>query len=85
MVYEEKEKVYKSWWPTFGSGESLAEDTMPDTNTKVDAALLHDIAPQPGGDHEPFDCSKTLNKKSHRFSLKFRASGNSDINIDENV
>lgn len=63
MVYEKKERVYKSWCRTFGCGRSLREDELEnhssaDMRTKIDAALLHDIVPQPGGDHEPLNETK---------------------------
>lgn len=55
QVYEKKERVYTSWWRRMGFGSIPGDDQNqnPDTRTKVDAALLHDIVPQPGGDYEP--------------------------------
>ena len=43
MVYEKPPKSCMG----FGSGKDG------ETRTKIDTALLHDIVPQPGGDHEP--------------------------------
>jgi len=63
MVYEEKSKVYEKW-RIFGSGATKEENANPDTKTKVDAALLHDIAPQPGDDHEPLNGTGTLHSRS---------------------
>ena len=48
MVYEKTEDD-KGWC---SSGRHKKDDEIP-TRTKIDAALLHDIVPQPGGDHEP--------------------------------
>jgi len=63
MVYETKERAYSSCWRTFGCGRALMEDEKEnhdtsDMRTKIDAALLHDIIPQPGGDHEPLNETK---------------------------
>ena len=58
MVYEKKDRKYRSAWRAlgFGRGEDEKEDLDgADTRTKIDEALLHDIVPQPGGDHEPLD------------------------------
>ena len=44
MVYEKGTKG----WCTRGNNEK-------ELRTKIDIALLHDIIPQPGGDHEPLN------------------------------
>ena len=76
MVYEKKEKAYKSWWRRLGlgRGDSNAKDEVEnhdtvDTRTKIDAALLHDIVPQPGGDFEPLDETNNINQGG-RMMLK---------------
>jgi len=75
MVYEKKERVYKSLWRTFGLGRNLREDEKENhdtagTRTKIDAALLHDIVPQPGGDHEPLNETKNSDMAPRSFFLK---------------
>ena len=76
MVYEKKEKAYKSWWRRLGlgRGDSNAKDEVEnhdtvDTRTKIDAALLHDIVPQPGGDFEPLEETNNINQGG-RMMLK---------------
>jgi len=75
MVYEESDKKYKRWWRRFGFGHALEEDEkmhagIADTRTKIDAALLHDIVPQPGGDFEPLEETKKNNHRTYLFLLE---------------
>ena len=55
MVYEmePKHRLWRRLFP-FGSGSEKTDKVrgQSDTNTKVDKALIHDIVPQPGNDHE---------------------------------
>lgn len=55
MVYEKSDVA--NWWNRLigGDPEEEEEEENPDMKTKIDAALLHDIVPQPGGDHEPLN------------------------------
>ena len=74
MVYE-KGKKGSFWQKIFGRGpaedEHSDEKEDPDTRTKVDAALLHDIVPQPGGDYEPLNETKTTSMEgASTFFLK---------------
>jgi len=84
MVYEKKERVYKSWWRTFGCGRALMEDEMEnhdttdDMRTKIDAALLHDIIPQPGGDHEPLNETNKATLEPGSFFTNFFTFGFGD-------
>lgn len=57
MVYEQRDY---SFWRTLGlkSEEQEKVDTD-DTRTKIDADLLHDIVPQPGGNHEILTDTRT--------------------------
>jgi len=73
MVYEKREGKRKTLWRRFGFGRSLREDELEnhettDTRTKIDADLLHDIVPQPGGDHEPLHESNASMSKMFSFS-----------------
>mmetsp|Transcript_8145 Transcript_8145/g.20031 ORF Transcript_8145/g.20031 Transcript_8145/m.20031 type:complete len:889 (+) Transcript_8145:387-3053(+) len=75
MVYEKKERVYRNYWRSFGLGRALREDEKenhetPDMRTKIDADLLHDILPQPGGDFEPLDETKHSGMKPKNLFLK---------------
>ena len=70
MVYEKKARGYKSWWRRFGFSRASEDDedenegASDNTRTKIDAALIHDIVPQPGGDYEP------LNETKHNHGSK---------------
>jgi len=60
MVYEDKDE---GLWSRFGfvsaaKGDKKYSVDTTDTRTKIDALLLHDIFPQPGGDFEPLDETK---------------------------
>lgn len=52
MVYEKKQRPYRSWWNTIINRDEEDGDDDTDTKTKIDKALIHDIVPQPGGNFE---------------------------------
>ena len=70
MVYE-KSKIRRKWWQLRGGREEPGGDEgttdAADTRTKIDAALLHDIVPQPGGDHEPLNETKNSSSSKNAF------------------
>lgn len=51
MVYEQR--AYEGLWRSLRLQSEKENVDITDTNTKIDADLLHDIVPQPGGNHEP--------------------------------
>mmetsp|Transcript_40826 Transcript_40826/g.85577 ORF Transcript_40826/g.85577 Transcript_40826/m.85577 type:complete len:243 (-) Transcript_40826:161-889(-) len=70
MVYEKKERVYKSVWRKMGFGAEEEDEGELDTRTMTDAGLLHDIVPQPGGEHEPLNETKTSTKTPIQYLRK---------------
>ena len=85
MVYEKKTPL-RSWWGR-AKKEKVDDEEDPDnvdrdSRTKIDAALLHDIVPQPGGDYEPLDETASAQTRRKNFALRVMTFG--AYNPDEN-
>mmetsp|Transcript_36974 Transcript_36974/g.83256 ORF Transcript_36974/g.83256 Transcript_36974/m.83256 type:complete len:927 (-) Transcript_36974:106-2886(-) len=78
MVYEKKSPL-RNWWGK-AKKEKVDDEEDPDdgdrdSRTKIDAALLHDIVPQPGGDYEPMDETSTAQTRRKNFALRVMTFG----------
>ena len=85
MVYEKKTPL-RSWWGR-AKKEKVDDEEDPDnvdrdSRTKIDAALLHDIVPQPGGDYEPLDETASAQTRRKNFALRVMTFG--AYNPDDN-
>ncbi|KAL7486422.1 hypothetical protein ACHAW6_012014 [Cyclotella cf. meneghiniana] len=60
MAFKESGKSWKSWLGIFGFRRDDRKDRHSDKATNVNMALIHDIVPQPGDDHEPLGEDQAL-------------------------
>jgi len=78
MVYEKKSPL-RRWWGR-AKKEKVDDEENPDdgdrdSRTKIDAALLHDIVPQPGGDYEPLNETATAQARRKKLALRIMTFG----------
>jgi hypothetical protein len=60
MAFKESDKTCNGWMGIFGFRGDDKKDRHSDMATHVDMALIHDIVPQPGDNHEPLGDDQAL-------------------------